>query len=112
MSEWIDDLARALAGPTPRRDALRLIGTLFLGSFFAALGVEKASAQSCSPSCPGNQHCCPGYGKSNFCAPQQQTCCANTTCVPPRVCCGSGATAVCCENKETCSNGRCSASRE
>jgi hypothetical protein len=67
MSYVIDEVARSLANPTPRRKALRLIGGLLAGAFFAAR--QEAHAQNkgkgpCKDGCPGGQCCC---SKSKSC---------------------------------------------
>ena len=119
MSYLLDDVARSLASPSPRRRVLRLIGGALAGVLFGTLGLEKAAAAgTCNNDnavgCNGNQTCCDGYGnQSDFCIGQKQHCCANTYCVPPRFCCGTGATAVCCNDPNDCNTntGRCFASR-
>src|ERR1700722_88002 len=112
MSHIIDDVARILASPTPRRRALKMLGSTLAGGVLAALGVNRLAGQAtvqsnnqgggdnsggknCGRGCPGNQHCCPGFGQADFCAPGPQQCCGNNTCPPPQKCCGSGANAFC-----------------
>ena len=114
MSYIIDDVARILARPTPRRNALRLVGGLFLG----ALGVKRAAADDdaeetlCRPRCSSIQHCCNGTGRPDFCISTSLRCCGNImNCPKTQVCCGSGSRAVCCGVGQRCNDGRCSASR-
>src|ERR1700674_901105 len=117
MSYLIDDLARVLASPTPRRGALRLIGGALAAGLFGALGLERAAAQVivCTPTCPTNRKCCQGCGSGvpNHCVPQNQQCPANP-CGANRRCCGTGAAATCapqgnqcCGNKSCNENQRC-----
>lgn len=117
MAHIIDDVARILARPTPRRNALRLVGGLLLG----ALGVKRAAAdddmpapQCSNPSCKSTEHCCNGFGQKNFCLSRSFRCCGPTikNCPTTRVCCGSGTRAVCCGAGQRCDDGRCSSSRE
>src|ERR1700680_3187269 len=137
MSYIIDDVARSLAGPMPRRNALKIFGGLVL----AALGVKRVAAddddneQSCRPRCSSAQHCCKGVnnnnnnqnnnnqnnnnnnqnnnGGSDFCLPRTFRCCGTIrNCPTSQVCCGSGARAVCCGRGQSCDDGRCSASRK
>jgi hypothetical protein len=114
MSYLIDDIARTLAGPMPRRNALRLMSGLLLG----ALGVKRAAADddaemaTCTnPRCTSTQHCCRGFNRSNFCLSTSLRCCGNLmNCPTTQVCCGSGTRAVCCGKGQRCDDGRCSAS--
>jgi hypothetical protein len=113
MSYFIDDIARTLVGPMPRRNALRLVGGLLLG----VLGVKRAAAdddaeeKDCDPRCSSTQHCCRGFNRKDFCLSTSLRCCGNImNCPKTQVCCGSGTRAVCCSQGQICNNGRCSAS--
>jgi hypothetical protein len=106
MSYLIDDVARTLAGPMPRRKAVKLVGRFLAGGLFGTFALRHASAQNCSPACnSSSQQCCPGT--TPFCAQKVQTCCGNTACQQQRVCCKG----VCCNAGQTClTSGLCSAS--
>jgi hypothetical protein len=112
MSYFIDDVARTLAGPTPRRDALKLVGRFLAGGLFGTFAVRQASAQpaaACNPACNTTSQQCCKTGTTPFCAQQNQICCGNTSCQQQRVCCNG----VCCNAGQTClGNGRCSASNK
>ena len=71
MSYLIDDVARILAGPTPRRKALKLIGGVLAGSVFGSMlgqvGGGVGDPTACPPAtpaggqtsgCDGNKKCC------------------------------------------------------
>ena len=45
MSYLLDDIARILASPIPRRQALRLLGGILAGGILSTLGVKQAAAQ-------------------------------------------------------------------
>jgi hypothetical protein len=90
MSYLIDDVARTLAGPMPRRKALRLLSTVVAGGILSTLGLKQARAQS-KPCKTGTTAC------GSVCCKQNETCCNNT---------------VCCAQNETCANGRCGASKK
>lgn len=112
MNYLIDDVARLLAGPTPRRKALRLIGGSVSAALLGMLGVRPARAQTdakrgCDPSCPPGA-CC-GQGSKAFCAGVGRFCCGSTSCLNNQVCCKNK---TCCAPGYICHpNGTCSASR-
>jgi hypothetical protein len=103
MSFLIDDVARTLATPMPRRKALRFLSGALATGILGTLGIKEAGAQNktCSPSCPQGTVCCNGV-----CCNQNAVCCSNVCCKPNQVCCGK---TVCC-NQNQCNNGRCKAS--
>ena len=111
MSYVIDDIARVLAGPLPRRNALRLMLRLVAGGSLGMFSLRPAPAQgpagTCTPACNNaSQQCCT-TGTTPFCAQKNQTCCGNTSCQQNRVCCRG----VCCNAGQTCmGSGLCSAS--
>jgi hypothetical protein len=115
----IDDAARILAGPLLRRQALKALTQILLGSFFAAFGVRRAQSQAandtnsgtCRPACKDNDKCCPGTdGKKAFCVDASQTCCGNTGCSRGQTCCrGTNGQRFCSSNDGTCcGNSSCS----
>ncbi len=97
----IDDVAKALAGSMPRRQALKLITGGLSAGILGFLGVRAASAAKCA----SNQTAC-GYG-----------CCNNDTqvCLNGNKCCEKGSTVCkgsCCPPGSTCvSDGCCPPSR-
>jgi hypothetical protein len=118
-----DDLTRALARGTSRRQALKLLGGSLAGGLLAVLGVGEAAADdTCKPigkKCKKNSQCCSGNCANGTCAP---TCpsanvCGSTcltapcdanqclTCDPTSGTCASN-----CTSDQTCSNGVCCAS--
>ena len=110
MSYLIDDVARSLASPVPRRRALSLFGRMLLGGLFGAAGLQKASAQNAgtcgTKTCSNAQQCC-HTAATPFCAQQNQVCCGSTSCLAGRACCNG----VCCNANQTClGSGVCSAS--
>jgi len=187
MSHILDDIARIIASPMPRRRALQLLGATLAGGIFGSLGVRPIAAQqgnqgnqnnqgnqdnqgnksknNCgSTNCSKNQVCCNVSPYKAFCATSGKTCCGNTagdgnhvccktgsqpflatrgktccgntscasgqicctTCSKPfcaskgHTCCGSTTCSskqfccnntVCCDDQQSCVNGRCKASR-
>ena len=71
MSYLIDDVAKTLAGPMPRRKAFRLIGGVIAGAFMTTIGAKRVFADDC-----GGTHTCKCIGKC--CAPG--LCCLSTGC--------------------------------
>jgi len=116
MNYLIDDIARILAGPTPRRKALKLIGGAFAsGLFGAAFGQVGGGAgnPACigvprGGTCPDNdkQQCCGqfclGQGVGN--PPASAACCPNTIVCPPTRCCFISASNFSCCPAGTCFN--------
>jgi hypothetical protein len=108
MSYLIDDVARTLAGPMPRRKAFRYI----LGTLLGSMAAPFAFATSCTSgngngdccvngtvaACGGSNFCCnPSNGSNGFCCSKStQCCCASGTC---------SATATSTEKGGTCAHG-------
>jgi hypothetical protein len=108
MSYLIDDVARILAGPTPRRKALKLIGGVLASGLLASVA-RGATICSNSSQCGANQNCCGNtcnassdsccpngvglYGKNGFCPPTQ--CCNAVCCCPPGTVFGPSASDNC-----------------
>jgi hypothetical protein len=78
MSELIDNVARILATPMPRRKAMKLFGGALAAAAFAVSGARPASAAACkngqvtcgsgpkAPCCKSG--CCYGPGGNNCCS--------------------------------------------
>jgi len=133
MSAVMDDIARIIARPIPRRQALRLVGGVVGGTIAAALGKAKGlgswaaqvggASVATSPKCGRGQFAC-GTGSRAVCCSSGTTCCGNTTvgftccgssqgcctdaktayCAPPRSTCCKGAS---CGSTQSCCNGKC-----
>jgi hypothetical protein len=131
VSILLDDIARIIASPIPRRRALRLVGGAVGGAVAAAMGQRMSWAAQVagalnapSRSCPKGQTVC-GTGTCAVCCSSGQTCqgptsrgqyyccnkgqsgCNGTCCGSGQTCCTSGNTAVCCSSGQTCCNGKC-----
>jgi len=111
MSYLVDEVARILASPMPRRQAFRLLGGVVAGSIAGALGVKRAQAQfapvSFRPSCSRIQQCC--AGSPNHCEPTGRTCCGQTSCPASLACCTTGSRPFCATvpNSKCCGNTAC-----
>src|SRR5438128_2120997 len=95
MGEWIDSVARALAGGASRREAVRKIGGGLVAVAAASLlGSETARAKpSCRDEahpCEGNQECCEGLVCTPAAGPGSAKRCAKPAC-RPLTSCPSGA---------------------
>jgi hypothetical protein len=105
MRYLVDDLARTLATPMPRRRALRLAAQMLAGGVLATLGIRRASAANCTGT--GQSNCtCVGGGQSATCN-SSQTCCMGSNgascCNSTQHCCVSGGGNVhCCDSGTTC----------
>ena len=55
MDYLFDEAARILAGPLPRRQALRRLVGMFAGGLLAAFGSGQAEAATCKPACSAGQ---------------------------------------------------------
>ena len=126
MSYLIDEVARIVASPMPRRKCLKLLGGVLSGAFLAAVSGGRAKAQACSATCqttPGTNIKCNANTPCEACA----NCCCNSTspgtfgiCVPgtpcgghgccqdpakPKCCTGSGNEGNCCAANQCCGAG-------
>jgi len=107
MSHLVDDLARILASPTPRRKTLKLLGGALAGGLLGTLGVKRADAATCFPACRRGEFCCTS-GSRPFCTPVGTTCCGNSACLPFQTCCSNGSNHFCAPFGWTCcGNGSC-----
>jgi hypothetical protein len=112
-----DELTKALATATSRREALKTIAATTLGGILGLSGIGTVFAKPCKPNgkhCTSKTVCCSGFCDSTTrkCACQAGTCnsscpcpsgqsCVNGSCCPTSQVCGS----VCCTG--TCVNGQC-----
>ena len=103
----VDDAARILASPLPRRQALKALSGVLTGGLLAALGVRQAAAQTCSPACKGGETCCVGVNGQRFCSIPGGTCCGNTSCNDTQQCCRTSAQPFCTTNPTCCGTTSC-----
>jgi hypothetical protein len=86
MTYFTDEVARILAGPMPRRQALKLLSGVLAGAFLSSIGIQRAGAtigSGCNPPCGKLQICC-----SNVCiAVAFWQCCNGQACVRSATCC-------------------------
>jgi len=113
MSYRIDDIARILATPMPRRQAFRLLTGTLAGGVLGSLGIRSAfgqatpNATACRPACPPLQTCCT-TGTRPFCASRGQSCCGNYSYGFGQKCCTTGTVPFVVSNNRTCcGNGSC-----
>jgi hypothetical protein len=102
VSDLLDDLARQMAAPMPRRRALRILLAGAAGATVPGLRAGAAWGRRRSPNCPPGETPCGGVccDVDWYCAdPATSACCSNG-----RAYCGSGVTATCCEPGEYCAN--------
>ena len=102
MDHLIDNLARILATPMPRRNTFRLIGGAMAAAAAAVMGIQPVGAAQ--QGCTKAQLASGMFGCGNGTA--------NSICCAPGTCCAShGNAAACCTRGQcTCSNGTCAAS--
>jgi hypothetical protein len=103
-----DDVARVLASPMPRRQALARILSGLAAAALTTI-VWPARAQADSKTCKADSDCGTGSYCCNkkICCTTGQVCCgsgANSLCCPQGgSCCGNGANTICCDPGEVCS---------
>ncbi len=102
-----DELTKALATSTSRRQALKAIAATALGSILGLGGIGTALA-NCKPNgygCNIRTQCCSGQCQHGTCCSSQE----GTTCSVDRDCCsGTCCQGVCCGSGQVClSNGSC-----
>lgn len=101
MESRFDDLARALGGGIPRREALRRIGLAAGGTFLGTLVASPASAQPVPQpplpqrgrppedvECPPGQTLTRCRGGASTCCQTGFACCNGVCCARGRRCCG------------------------
>jgi len=116
MASLVDEAARILAGPTPRRQALKLLAGALAGGILGTLGARRARAQVAPDAfgrCPGGVAPC-SYGGHTFCVSRGKTCCGDTSgCNSTQTCCTTGARPFCANSGTTCcGNTACSNSTQ
>lgn len=97
-----DEFTKAIATKTSRRNALKGIATVAVGSVLGLFGSGEAFAKKkkCTPnggSCSKNGTCCSSFCNNGTCAPKPKGCPTG------QVHCGS----VCCPSGQNCVNGKC-----
>ena len=125
MTEFLDELARSLAKPMPRRRAIRVVAATIVGASLQSTGslaraglgraqhicdtrVSKEGWKYCSPAsdacfptcCPREWSCCKGKCGSNGC-------CEMFCCNPCKRCVGEGKCAPASGNREQCGTECC-----
>ena len=112
MNYIIDDVARILAGPTPRRKALKLIGGVLAGGLFGSVALAQRGDAACGPTvatgapCGNGKQCCGGFCLGQgIGTPGSAACCPNNVPCPPTRCCPLG-TGTCCP-PDTCYKAGC-----
>jgi hypothetical protein len=101
MDELIDNIARVLATPMPRRQAFRVIAGALAAAGLAAVGSRPVSAAPCPNPPPSGQFTC-GSGNNAACCNRQNECCALR-----------GNRGMCCKRGDcVCNNGTCSSSAQ
>src|SRR6202035_2110212 len=82
-----DDLTKALATSTSRRQALKTIAATTIGGILglAGIGTAFAKCKDTGHICSKNEHCCSGYCCNGTCSdcPCGQVKLCNGTCVTP-----------------------------
>jgi len=105
MASLVDEAARILAGPTPRRQALKLLAGALAGGFLGTLGARRAKAQIAPDAfghCPGGGVSC-SYAGHTFCLSRGKTCCGDTSgCNSNQTCCTTGSRPFCANGGTTC----------
>jgi hypothetical protein len=79
-----DDLTRALATTTSRREFLKTLASSTFGGLLALSGLDKVFAKPCTPNgkhCNQGKECCSGYcdPATHYCAPAPTTTTTTTT---------------------------------
>ncbi len=85
MTEFLDELARAMSRPMPRSRALRLLGTSLIAAAVPLTrpGLRPASATRFAPKACGDPGLCPPTGRSMLCGcPVNQFACYKDCCDP------------------------------
>jgi hypothetical protein len=124
--ERFDDLTRALATTTSRRQFLKTLAGSAAGGLLALLGIGEAAADdTCKPigkKCRKNAQCCSGNCAEGKCAPckdpgvacsSDSECCSGACCLtasgekfccdrPDGICCPPGSDALCCSAGQVC----------
>jgi hypothetical protein len=126
LSERFDDIARIVASPIPRREAIKQLGKTLGGGMLAVLGFGMGSMLEAqrAGACPialqfycsnvsgahtccvlHTQQCCTDTGA--YCCSTTQSCCGGTCCESNQTCCKANGSAICCAPREVCCNGQC-----
>lgn len=111
MAHILDEIARILASPMPRRDAMKAMGKALGVGLLALVGADKAfgicSGFGCGANCCSvGQTCCSGGFRPPFCAPAGRQCCSDSTCALNETCCDL----ACCAPGQSCISLRCGSS--
>lgn len=112
-----DELTKALASSTSRRQALKALAATTAGAILSLSGLDTAFARHCrtfGAQCSSNAECCSGYCPQTTyqcgCPPGTQLCngsCVSTSCPAGQT--FSPSACMCCPNSQLCTNGTCCA---
>jgi len=101
IMERLDELSKLLAASVSRRESLRSIGVVLVGTVFGSWGAGTAWAarpDRCGAFC----RWCPSKAQRNQCLATCRACNGNTSRL-----CGSCGNVVCCPTGTACCNGTC-----
>jgi hypothetical protein len=100
MSKLFDDVARIVASPISRRQALRLVSGAVGGALLTSLGLARASQGGAASgiTCPNGSSACTDAGA--YCCAANQSCCQGKCCTPTAICCNG----KCCKPGPSLSN--------
>ena len=108
MNELLDDIARIIASPVSRRQAIRLVSRAVGGAVLTSLGLGRAlrawAAQAVT--CPQGSSPCTKGSTSTCCSNDSQKCCNDVgayCCTASQTCCQG----KCCKAGAVCCNGKC-----
>jgi hypothetical protein len=124
MSYLLDEVARTLAGPSSRRQTLRLLANIVAGGVLGSLGINRAEGQATanspnhdrdncgSQNCSRTQTCCT-TGTRPFCITQGKRCCGNSSVGLNETCCSTASTPfVVTKGKTCCGSSSCGQGQE
>ncbi len=114
MSEWLDEVARAMAAGQSRRGVLRVLGVAVLGTAFSATRVPEAAADDTpkplGKKCSKNRQCASGFcsnGVCTDCGGENKTCCPGSRCGSNLTCVNNTCTACGHLGLPCCPGGDC-----
>jgi len=96
MNTLFDDIARIIASPVSRRQAVRLVSGAIGGAVLTSLGLARPfqAGAAAAVTCPTGSSPCTNGTKSACCVNDAQKCCNDVG-------------AYCCTSSQTCCRGKC-----